>query len=119
MNLALNGADAMPDGGALVFSTSMTVADITLGLDRRPGPYVRLIVRDTGVGMDPGTLDRIFEPFFTTKQAGRGSGLGLSTAHGIVKQCGGEITVVSSPGKGSTFRIDLPVDVPVPQVVNG
>ena len=72
------------------------------------GAYVRLIVRDTGVGMDAETRQRVFEPFFTTKAPGQGSGLGLSIVYGIVRQCGGAVVLDSAPGQGATFRVFLP-----------
>jgi CheY-like chemotaxis protein len=97
MNLAVNARDAMPSGGRLTMSTKVV-------RDR-----VRLIVVDTGVGMDEKTKAHIFEPFFTTKPAGEGTGIGLATVHGIVEQSGGTIVVDSSPGRGTAFRIELPV----------
>ena len=108
LNLALNARDAMPDGGILTIET----AGITLGQGEvagcEPGGYVRLTVRDTGVGMDADVRARVFEPFFTTKGAGQGSGLGLSIVNGIVRQAGGGVTVESHPGHGATFRAFIP-----------
>ncbi len=103
LNLAVNARDAMPSGGRLVIET----ANARLEGDR-PGPYVVLTVRDSGVGMTTEVQSHIFEPFFTTKPKGKGTGLGLPMVYGIVKQSGGEIRVRSRPGHGSTFRIYLP-----------
>jgi len=110
MNLAVNARDAMPQGGSLEVETServLTEADARERSYVRPGPYVRLTVRDTGVGMDAATQAHLFEPFFTTK-GGKGTGLGLATVYGIVKQTGGYIWCESARGKGSAFTIHFP-----------
>jgi len=111
LNLAVNARDAMPKGGNLVIATALVDLDAEKAKhnsDRRVGKFVRLTVADTGVGMDEAIIKRIFEPFFTTKEIGKGTGLGLPTAYGIVKQHSGWVEVESSPGKGSTFRVFLP-----------
>ena len=117
LNLAINARDAMPDGGILQIATD----DVEIGesdvreADGEAGPYVRMIVSDSGEGMDEETQAKIFEPFFTTKGKEEGTGLGLATVYGIVKQSGGFISVESAAGEGTTFEIHLPRITSVPE----
>lgn len=112
LNLAVNARDAMPKGGKLIIETTNVevtkeeIPDTSAGV--QAGRFVRIAVTDTGCGMGPEIIDRIFQPFFTTKEAGKGTGLGLAIVFGIVKQCGGFITVRSEVGKGTTFEVFLP-----------
>jgi PAS domain S-box-containing protein len=112
LNLAVNARDAMPDGGQLTIATGeKTIKDVQpyRGFDVTPGPHVFVSVSDTGAGIRPELLPHIFEPFFTTKEVGKGSGLGLATVYGIVRQHRGWIDVASEPGRGTTFCFYLPV----------
>jgi CheY-like chemotaxis protein len=111
MNLAVNAREAMPQGGKLLIQTSTATLDEAYARANpgtKPGNHVLMEVTDSGCGMSPDVVDHIFDPFFSTKEKGRGTGLGLSTVYGIIKQSGGNIWVESQPNRGSTFKICLP-----------
>jgi signal transduction histidine kinase len=110
LNLQLNASEAMPGGGDLIFETGNVILDEEYvgPFNARPGNYVKLSVTDTGVGMDEETRQRVFDPFFTTKGMKRGTGLGLASAYGIVRNHGGIMNTNSEEGKGTTFNVYLP-----------
>jgi two-component system cell cycle sensor histidine kinase/response regulator CckA len=116
MNLVINAADAMPDGGHLVLESAAVALDEQEAGELAPGPYLRIEVKDTGVGMDGATIARIFDPFFTTKSPDKGTGLGLATVRAIVEQLQGRVEAESELGRGTVMRMWLPIAVAAPPV---
>ena len=114
LNLALNGRDAMPDGGTLEIEARNVTLDDGAIAGAAAGSYVRLSIKDTGCGMPPEILNRVFEPFFTTKEVGKGTGLGLSMVYGFVRQSGGHVAIESAVGTGSTVSLYLPKSIETP-----
>ena len=117
VNLAVNARDAMPRGGTLRIETdrrTVSAASGAIALGLAPGEHMRMVVSDTGSGMEAATMANLFEPFFTTKEFGKGTGLGLATCYGIIRQAGGSISVDSAPGRGTRFEILLPITLRVP-----
>ena len=114
INLVMNAVDAITGNGAIAIHAETSQLDLHAAqvADVQPGPFAMIVVRDTGVGMSPDTLAHVFEPFFTTKGPGQGTGLGLATVFGIIRQAGGHIDVESAPNRGTTFRILLPTAAP-------
>jgi PAS domain S-box-containing protein len=112
LNIAINARDAMPNGGTLTIATRTVELDANNAAGLAPGAYAAIEISDTGTGMPPQVMERIFEPFFTTKPVGKGTGLGLSMVYGFLKQSGGHISVESEPGRGTAFRLLLPLAAP-------
>jgi CheY-like chemotaxis protein len=119
LNLAVNARDAMPDGGTLTISAGVEEVEARQSSRLKPGPYVRLSVADTGVGMDQEVLARAAEPFFSTKGVGRGTGLGLSMVHGLAQQLGGELSISSKSGLGTRVDLWLPASPAAAETVEG
>jgi CheY-like chemotaxis protein len=115
LNLAVNARDAMPDGGKLIVSASAQEVREGKSSELKDGDYVRILVRDSGVGMDEAVMRRAIEPFFSTKGIGRGTGLGLSMVHGLVAQLGGALRIDSAPGKGTSIELFLPTAAREPE----